>query len=299
MSEKIGAEDRHLVSVIVPVFNGADDLDRCLKAIKGSDWPAFECVVIDDASTDPQVAEIISRHGVRFERLPIRSGPAVARNAGAGKARGEILFFTDSDVLLHEDALSQAMTVLRPDPDIAAVIGSYDARPGHRSLLSRYRNLHHHWNPQVANEEASTFWTGCGAIRSSVCAELGGFSPSYRRPSIEDIELGYRLREAGHRIRLLKSMLGTHLKQWNFLDMVRTDIFRRGVPWVALLLRHRSAPADLNLNRRAKIATLAPMPAHKYPRSQSARTPNRRRDPRDAAGADRVRLPPCRRQRAR
>ena len=39
--------------------------------------------------------------------------------------------------------------------------------------------------------------------------------------------------------------------------MVRTDVFRRGAPWAALLLRYRTAPADLNLNWRARIATIA------------------------------------------
>ena len=244
------------VSVIVPVFNGGEDLDRCLGAVNRSDWPAFECIVVDDASSDQGTAEIARRHGAHLEQLERRSGPALARNAGVMKARGEVIFFTDADVLLHRDALGKAVMALESDPGVAAVFGSYDDTPGHGSLLSRYRNLYHHWNHQIANEEASTFWTGCGAIRREPFIELGGFSSDYERPSIEDIELGYRLREAGYRIRLLKTMLGTHLKHWKFWDMVRTDIFRRGVPWVALLRRYRSAPADLNLNWRAKIATI-------------------------------------------
>jgi glycosyltransferase involved in cell wall biosynthesis len=245
------------VSVIVPVFNGGEDFDRCLGAVNRSDWPAFECIVVDDASSDQRTAEIARRHGAHLERLEQRSGPAQARNAGVIKARGEVIFFTDADVLLHRDALGKAMAVLESDPDVAAVFGSYDDTPGHDSLLSRYRNLYHHWNHQIGNEEASTFWTGCGAIRREPFIELGGFSSDYKRPSIEDIELGYRLREAGYRIRLLKTMLGTHLKHWKFWDMVRTDIFQRGAPWVALLRRYRSAPADLNLNRRARIATVS------------------------------------------
>jgi len=189
--------------------------------------------------------------------LKQRSGPGLARNAGVEEARGEIIFFTDADVLLHSDAIGKAMKALESNPEIAAVFGSYDDKPDHSSLLSRYRNLYHHWNHQIANEEASTFWTGCGAIRKDVFVELGGFSSDYERPSIEDIELGYRLRDAGHRIRLLKTMLGTHLKHWKFRDMVRTDIFQRGVPWVALLQQYRSAPSDLNLNWRARMATVS------------------------------------------
>jgi len=264
MNEKAGSEQTSpishaptFVSVVVPVFNGGEAFDRCLAAVKQSDWPNFECIVVDDASSDPQTAEIARRHGVQLEQMKRRAGPAMARNAGVMKARGEVIFFTDADVLLHRDALGKAATALKSDPGLTAVFGSYDDRPGHGSVLSRYRNLYHHWNHQIGNERASTFWTGCGAIRKDAFLELGGFSPEYARPSIEDIELGYRLREAGHEIRLLKSMLCTHLKQWKFRDMLRTDIFQRGVPWTALRWRHRTAPADLNLNWRAKIATVS------------------------------------------
>lgn len=262
MNEKAGTAQKVkdnpspvLVSVVVPVFNGGEDLDRCLGAVYRSDWPAFECIVVDDASSDRNIAEIAGRHNAQLECMERRSGPGVARNTGVAKARGEIIFFTDADVLLHPDAIGKAVTALESDPELAAVFGSYDDVPEHDSFLSRYRNLYHHWNHQTGNEEASTFWTGCGAIRREVFLELGGFNSDYTRPSIEDIELGYRLREAGYRIRLLKTMLGTHLKHWKFRDMLRTDVFRRGVPWIVLLLRYRSAPADLNLNLPARAAT--------------------------------------------
>ena len=246
-----------LVSVVVPVFKGGEDLDRCLDAVFRTNWPAFECIVVDDGSSDKLTAEIAGRHGAHLECMGQRRGPGVARITGVKKARGEIIFFTDADVLLHPDAIGKAVAALESDPALAAVFGSYDDTPGHGSFLSRYRNLYHHWTHQAGNEEASTFWTGCGAIRRHVFLEMGGFSADYTQPSIEDIELGYRLREAGYRIRLLKTMLGTHLKQWKFLDMLRTDIFRRGVPWIVLLLRYPSAPPDLNLNLRARAATVS------------------------------------------
>jgi len=252
-----GRTEGPLVSVIVPVYNSADQLALCLEAIQQSDWPAFECIVIDDASTDPAIAEIAGRYGVRYQRMAERKGPGLARNAALGIANGQFVFFCDADVLLHPGTLRQAVKLLESEPGVAAVIGSYDDRPADSSFLSQYRNLYHHWNHQIAGEEASTFWTGCGGIRKSVLSQVGGFSSRYPEPSIEDIELGYRMREAGHRIRLLKTMYGTHLKRWHFWEMVRTDIFQRGAPWVELLLLHRSVPWDLNLNSSARLATAA------------------------------------------
>jgi len=244
------------VSVIVPVHNGGDDLRQCLESIHRAQWLWRECIVVDDASADSVAAELADHFGARLLRLERQRGPAAARNAGAAAAVGDILFFTDADVVLHDDTIEQAVTVLDREPAVAAVFGSYDDEPADPSLLSRYRNLYHHWNHQQGNAEASTFWTGCGAIRREIFLGLGGFSESFARPSIEDIELGYRLRAAGHRIRLLKSMQCTHLKRWRFANMVHTDLFLRGVPWVMLLQRHRDTPRDLNLGLAARLATL-------------------------------------------
>ncbi|MEE4216444.1 MAG: glycosyltransferase family 2 protein [Xanthomonadales bacterium] len=244
------------VSVVVPAYNAGEDLDRCLAAIFLSDYPLTECIVVDDASTEPGTAEIARKHGATLMRMDKQGGPGMARNQGARAAKGDVLMFTDADVVLHPEAIGVAMRALQAEPAVAAVFGSYDEHPAHPSFLSRYRNLYHHWNHQVGNEEASTFWTGCGAIRREVFLELGGFSKEFERPSIEDIELGYRLRAAGQRIRLLKDMQGTHLKQWTFGGMIKTDVFQRGIPWVVLLKRHPDVPSDLNLNLGARVATV-------------------------------------------
>ena len=244
------------VSVVIPVYNGGDDLDRCLAALFRSRYTEFECIVVDDASTDGRTGEIAARHGARVIFLERQGGPARARNRGAREASGDILFFTDADVELHADAIGHAVAALDGEPEITAVMGSYDEHPAHPSFISRYRNLYHHWNHQTANPEASTFWTGCGAVRRESFLALGGFSLAYERPSIEDIEFGYRLRRAGHRIRLLPQMQGTHLKEWTLAGTVKTDIFQRGVPWVVLLKKFPDSPADLNVKAGARVATL-------------------------------------------
>ena len=82
---------------------------------------------------------------------------------------------------------------------------------------------------------------------------MGGFDEQYGRPSklisgIEDIELGYRLKNAGYRIRLCKTLQVKHLKRWNLVSMVRTDLFVRALPWTELILRDRRFINDLNTN---------------------------------------------------
>jgi hypothetical protein len=122
-------------------------------------------------------------------------------------------------------------------------------------LLSQYWNLRHHFVHQQGNPDASTFWAGCGAIRRSVFEESGGFDEKrFRVPSIEDIELGYRLRQAGHRLLLDKSLQGTHLKRWDLRSILRTDIICRAIPWSRLILESGRVPDDLNLKRTQRLS---------------------------------------------
>jgi glycosyltransferase involved in cell wall biosynthesis len=244
------------ISVVIPVFNGGPDLGKCLAAISASSQPILECILVDDASTDGMVDSAAERHGVRVIRLEQQCGPAMARNHGVQAASGEVIFFTDADVLLHPDAIEKAASALQSDSELAAVFGCYDDQPANPSFISQYRNLFHHWVHQTGAREASTFWTGCGAIRRNIFIELGGFSQDFRRPSIEDIELGMRLRRSGYRICLLKDMLGKHMKQWKLWKMVRTDVFQRAIPWMMLVLRDGKLTNNLNLDYKSRAATL-------------------------------------------
>lgn len=135
----------------------------------------------------------------------------------------------------------------RADPSLAALIGSYDDAPGDPAFLSQYRNLLHHHTHQTAEEWAHTFWGACGAVRREALFAVGGFDESIAIPAMEDVELGYRLVRAGQRIRLVKDLQVKHLKRWEVLGMLRTDIFQRALPWARLLLREGRLHDDLNL----------------------------------------------------
>jgi GT2 family glycosyltransferase len=242
------------VSIIVPVYNNPQDLRECLSALIASSYPVSEVIVVDDASTD-DTASVARQMGVRVLRLAKNLGPAAARNYGARHAQGDILFFVDADVAIAPDAVSRVGELFAERPDLAAVFGSYDARPRAKGVVSQYRNLLHHFVHQNGSPEASTFWAGCGAIRRSVFLELGGFDEKrFPRPSIEDIELGHRLRRAGYRILLDKALQGTHLKRWTLYSTVRTDIFCRAVPWSRLILESKKVPDDLNLKGGQRLS---------------------------------------------
>jgi GT2 family glycosyltransferase len=242
-----------LVSIVVPVYNKPRDLARCLSALRAAAGADTEVIVVDDASTD-DVSSVAVNAGARLLRLARNVGPAAARNHGARHARGQVLFFVDADVVVAEDVMMRVRTFIERDPEIAAVFGSYNLHPTAPGLVSQYRNLLHHFVHQTGRAEASTFWAGCGAVRRAAFEHVGGFDErSFPRPSIEDIELGYRLRRAGYRILLDKSLQGMHLKRWTLWTVVRTDITHRAIPWSRLILNSKEAPDDLNLQRSQRL----------------------------------------------
>jgi glycosyltransferase involved in cell wall biosynthesis len=243
------------VSVIVPVYNGGPGFRKCLSCLDQAAPPPDEIIVVGDGDTDRSSCWA-EAHGVRVLRLPTRGGPARARNVGARAAQGEILFFVDADVAIHPDAVHQVLDAFQCEPDLAAVFGSYDDKPAETNFLSQYKNLLHHYVHQTGSEEASTFWAGCGAVRRDVFLTYGGFDERYRQPCIEDIELGYRLRTAGYRIKLRKTLQGKHLKRWTVLSLLKADFFKRALPWIELIVRDRRMINDLNLDQASRASVM-------------------------------------------
>ena len=243
------------LSVIIPVHNDPVNLELSLRALEASEYPDYEVIVVDDGSTDG-TAEVAQRRGARVIHMDARSGPAAARNRGARIARHPYLFFLDADVCVQPDTLGLVAAKFRSAPTVEAFFGSYDERPGAPNFLSQYRNLLHHFVHQDGNEEAFSFWSGCGAIRKSTFLGLGGFDTDFTNASIEDIELGSRLREAGHSVELVKSVQVKHMKRWTLWRMIRTDIRDRAIPWTRLVLRQGKIPNDLNLRHSQRLSAL-------------------------------------------
>ncbi|MEI6084582.1 MAG: glycosyltransferase [Verrucomicrobiota bacterium] len=240
--------DRPALSVIIPVHNGGAKFRQCLASLT----PApLDIIVVANGDTDGS-AQVAGAFGAQVIRLPEACGPAQARNAGAQAAKGEVLLFLDADVSVLPDTLAQVTL----EPGVAAVFGSYDDAPAETNFLSQYKNLFHHYVHQTGRTEAATFWAGCGAIRRDVFLAVGGFDEKYRQPSIEDIELGYRLRRAGYAIRLRKTLQVKHLKRWTVRSLLHADFWCRAVPWTELMQRDRQMLDDLNVTWAARVAVV-------------------------------------------
>ncbi|HDL63797.1 MAG TPA: glycosyltransferase [Proteobacteria bacterium] len=225
-------------SVVIPNMNGADTLRETLEAIFSTGYQDLEVIVVDDASTDSS-ALIAEEFPVRLLRHKLCRGAAASRNDGAAAARGEIIIFIDSDVIIPPDTIRIIERDLT-DPAVSGVIGLF--RPGtrYKGFCSGYKNFYMHYTYQKLPERVQVFFTSIAAIRKEIFDRSGGFDTAYRGSSIEDMEFGLRITESGHQILLDQNLQVEHLKQYNLANLIKTGFLRAsGVTKIILRDRFR------------------------------------------------------------
>lgn len=231
-----------------------DSLILCLQSIKNSTYKDYELILVDDCSKQNPFVYTKS-YGCKELRLEKRCGPGAARNRGAAIAEGEILLFVDADVQVKEDTIEKATAFLENNPDIVAVVGDYTLIPGELNFVSIYKNLFHTYYHNHSKTETSTFFTACSAIRKKVFWETGGFEEKLG-PAVEDIELGYKIRLAGHKIQLEPSIKVCHNKHFTLKSLIMTDLFGRGIPWVKIIYKYKFYSNDLNTDTKSIVSTV-------------------------------------------
>jgi len=222
-----------LVSVIIPNYNYARTLGLCLASVRAQTYPRIELVVVDDGSTDASVA-IAQDYGADVTVTPTNIGAPAARNLGALRAHGDILFFVDSDVALAPDAVAGAVALLTGDPAVGGVCGTYDAEPLIRdSLVEDVRSLQLYAWIHGGQGDISTVYTALFAIRADVWAQIGPFDPALRHS--ENADYGHRL-STRYRIVLSDTIHGRHDHD-DTLRVLLSKMFQRARMHIPLYLR--------------------------------------------------------------
>ncbi len=232
------------LSVIVPTYNSAATLPRLLESLDGQTLTEREVIVVDDASTD-ETARIAARHRVVYERLEANQGPAASRNRGAALARGEWLVFTDADTVFSPDTL-QAIHRVIEGSDAAALFGTYSGEPANPGFLPRYKALWEYYTIDMTFFRAgqrdlypSTTWVPRpGAVSRAAFEAVGGFDTRFRGADLEDLELGYRLHEAGYRIYFAPGIRIKHMYPETLCRGLGI-VARRGALWMRMAARRR------------------------------------------------------------
>jgi glycosyltransferase involved in cell wall biosynthesis len=181
-----------LVSVIVPVFNGARFLAQAIDSILAQRYAPLELIVVDDGSTDatPAVAE---RYDGKLRYLrQANAGPAAARNAGIVAARGAILAFLDSDDLWLPGKLARQ-------------VDRFIARPELEYCVTSFQNF---WEPKLAHEAnwysgrryaapLPGYWFSSLVARRDLFTQVGLLNAHEFPRLCEDTDWFLRVREAG------------------------------------------------------------------------------------------------------
>lgn len=243
------------ISVIVPAYRAGSTIGACLDGLFEAGFTRDEIMVIDDGSPDDTV-EVARSRGIVPLQPGANRGAAEARNSGVAATTGELLYFVDADVVVHPDVRGRIERFFVDNPDHAAVFGSYDDDPPDQPRVSRIRNLLHHHVHQISGGPASTFWTGCGAVRRADFDAAGGFRTE---DVVEDVGFGLRLTRLGRPIRLDPDLQCAHLKRWSWRGFAWTDYRGRAMPWTKMMLdpENRDLLHVLNAGARGKAAVIS------------------------------------------
>jgi len=248
MTEKPGKPN---FSVIIPNHNGSRTLAEALDSIFAASDSSIEVILVDDASTDDSQT-VADRYPIRWIAHDSCRGAASARNTGARAARGEILVFTDTDIVLPPD-IFEILEKDYADPETDGIIGLLRPITRYGNLCSQYKNFYMHYTYSKLPEEVTVFYTSIASIRRGLFLEAGGFDGTYRSATIEDMEFGVRLTGKGYRILIDKKLQVEHIRHYTLISLIRTG-FVRAAGMTKIALRDRN-------NRREKSSYVTTRPA--------------------------------------
>ena len=207
------------VSIIIPTFNGASRIGKCLNAllpqVAGRD---AEILVVNDGSTD-NTADVVGRYsGIRLI-TQTNAGPGAARNRGVLEARGTIILFTDDDCVPMQDWLD-AMIGPFEDAEVVGVRGVY--RTHQERLAARFVQIEYEDRYRLmSNLDRIDFVdTYSAAFRRDRFLEMSGYDTSFPVACAEDIELSYRMSARGWKMKFAPAAIVYHTHPdtlWRYL----------------------------------------------------------------------------------
>ena len=240
---QIATQHNPLVSVVIPVRNSAATLDLCLRAVKHSYYRNIEVIVVDDHSTD-QSAEIAGRYDCLLLSPGAGMGANNARNFGAQKAKGEILIFLDSDIVVGRETILTVVETIEEE-GVDAAVGLYTARHRHETFVSQYKNLWVRYSYLKSPASIDWLFGAISGIRRSAFERLGGFnSELLAQYGHDDIELGKRFARANLSIVLNMDIEVEHLKSYTMRSFIRNE-FKRSIGFAELAVKTGEAAQSL------------------------------------------------------
>lgn len=189
-----------LVSVIVPAYNRAATIARCIDSVLNQTYRPIEVIIVDDGSTD-QTVEVIQSYGDQVKLIcQPNGGPSSARNTGVAKSKGEIVSFLDSDDTWKPEKLErQVLLMVRGGPQVPCCICNAALISEDGSSMNSFEVsgveceiTEGYWlNPAPIIATRFVLFNQVVSIRREAFESIGGFNESMRL--LEDHDLAFRL----------------------------------------------------------------------------------------------------------
>ena len=202
--------ERPVISVLLPAHNARRYLEEALRSVLAQTFEDFECLVVDDGSTD-RTPEVIARYAQADERVrPLWTahvGVVEALNAGLREARGEVIARMDADDLCEPGRFERQVAHLRENPDCVLVGSWVRLIDPYGSELNELRPATGHKKIEAQLLEANGWAIIHPAVmmRREAVRAAGGYRPQYQWS--EDIDLFLRLAEIGRLANLPEVLL--------------------------------------------------------------------------------------------
>ncbi|RJQ13804.1 MAG: glycosyltransferase [Nitrospiraceae bacterium] len=225
-----------MISIVIPTYNAARFMPDLLDSIFRNKVDDMEVIIVDDCSKDDTV-RIAKDYPVRVIELARNGGPAKARNIGVEAARGDIIFFLDSDVIVLDGTVKEVKDYFDKDPSANCVIGICATEPLNKGFVPAYMAMFEYVHLIVRQyDRVSVFAPRCGAIKKDLFIRVGGYNEGYRGADVEDFELARRINKVDCII-LDPKILVRH-QFANFRQALKI-YSRRTVMWVHLFFREK------------------------------------------------------------
>ena len=254
--------DRPLVTVAVCTRERPDDIERCLQALLLLDYPNLDLLVVDNAPSTAATEQIVRRYqGVRYVREP-RPGLDWARNRAILQCRGEILAYTDDDVIVDPGWVAAVVDVFTADPEVMAVTGlviPHELETDAQRMFERYggfgRGFARKWYRGARGRPlapvhggAGKFGTGANmAYRRRLFDRIGGFDPALDVGTCTngggDLDMFFRVLKEGHTLVYEPRAIVRHRHRREYTQL-RTQIVNNGIGFYSFLVRTALAYPD-------------------------------------------------------
>ena len=251
-----------LVTVAVCTRERPEDVERCLRALLMLDYPNLDLLVVDNAPRTDATERVVRQYdGVRYVREP-RPGLDWARNRAILECRGDILAYTDDDVVVDPGWVAALVDVFVADPEVMAVTGlviPHELETEAQRLFEAYggfgRGFVRRWYRGAAGRPLAPVHGGTGkfgtganmAYRRSIFDRIGGFDPALDVGTCTngggDLEMFFRVLKEGHTLVYEPRAIVRHRHRREY-GQLRTQIVNNGIGFYSFLVRTARAYRD-------------------------------------------------------